>query len=121
MGQTQVPASDPISRFRTLVGSGKDTTHPVLVGAIREIRDSCRRNNVVPAIHAMNGAMARTFLADGFRMVTAVSDLTALRTGLARELSAARAGHYAATTSCADEQQCPGPGPHMRRLEDGTP
>jgi hypothetical protein len=87
-----VPASDPISKFGTLVGSGEDTTHPVLVGAIREIRDSCRRNNVVPAIHAMNGAMARTFLADGFRMVTAVSDLTALRTGLARELSAARAG-----------------------------
>jgi 4-hydroxy-2-oxoheptanedioate aldolase len=70
----------------------KDSKHPVLVGAIREIRDSCRRNNVVPAIHAMNGAMARTFLADGFRMVTAVSDLTALRTGLARELLAARAG-----------------------------
>jgi hypothetical protein len=39
IGQTQVPASDPISRFRTLVESGKDTTHPVLVGAIREIRD----------------------------------------------------------------------------------
>jgi hypothetical protein len=34
-----VPTSDPISRFRTLVGSGKDTTDPVLVGAIREIRD----------------------------------------------------------------------------------
>jgi hypothetical protein len=34
-----VPAPHPISRFRTLVGSGKDTTHPVLVGAIREIRD----------------------------------------------------------------------------------
>ena len=120
MGQTQVPASDPISRFPTLVGSGKDTTHPVLVGAIREIRD-CRRNNVVPAIHAINGAMARTFWADGFRMVTAVSDLTALRTGLARELSAARAGHNAATASCADEQQCTGAGPDMRRLEDGTP
>jgi 4-hydroxy-2-oxoheptanedioate aldolase len=99
----------------------KDIKHPVLVGAIREIRDSCRRNNVVPAIYAMNGAMARTFLADGFRMVTAVSDLTALRTGLARELSAARAGHNADTTSFADEQQCTGPGPHMRRLEDGTP
>jgi 4-hydroxy-2-oxoheptanedioate aldolase len=99
----------------------KDTTHPVLVGAIREIRDSCRRNNVVPAIHAMTGGMARTFLADGFRMVTAVSDLTALRTGLARELSAARGGHNAATTSFADEQQCTGRGPDMRRLEGGTP
>src|SRR5580693_5390656 len=65
--------------------------------------------------------MARTFLADGFRMVTAVSDLTALRTGLARELSAARAGHNADTTSFAGEQQCTGPGPHMRRLDDGTP
>jgi hypothetical protein len=69
----------------------------------------------------MTGAMARTFLADGFRMVTAVSDLTALRTGLARELSAARAEYNAATTSFADEQQCTGRGPDMRRLEGGTP
>jgi 4-hydroxy-2-oxoheptanedioate aldolase len=99
----------------------KDITHPVLVGAIREIRDSCRRNNVVPAIHATNGAMARTLLADGFRMVTAVSDLTALRTGLARELSAARSGHKAATTSFADEQRCTGLAPHIRSLNDGTP
>ena len=99
----------------------KDTKHPVLLAAIHEIRDSCLRNNVVPAIHAMNGAMARTFLADGFRMVTAVSDLTALRTGLAHELLAARAGHDAAVTSIADEQHYTGPLPYIRRPEDRTP
>jgi 4-hydroxy-2-oxoheptanedioate aldolase len=70
----------------------RDAAHPVLVSAIREIRDGCLRNNVTPAIHATNGAMARMFLADGFRMVTAISDIGALRAGLARELSTARLG-----------------------------
>jgi 4-hydroxy-2-oxoheptanedioate aldolase len=57
--------------------------------ALATIVAACERHRVVPGIHA-SGALAQRRLAQGFRMVTIVSDLVALRAGLAAEAAAAQ-------------------------------
>ncbi len=61
-----------------------------LDAAINVILESCNRHGVVAGIHASSGHQARSFFDQGFAMVTAVSDLDALRRGLAREMRDAR-------------------------------
>ena len=63
---------------------------PELTEAIEHIRDECLRQDVVPGIHAANGQKARTYLEQGFRMVTTINDVNALRWGLAKEVTVAR-------------------------------
>jgi 4-hydroxy-2-oxoheptanedioate aldolase len=61
-----------------------------LDAALDTIRRACVRHDVVPGIHASSGRHARALAEAGFRMVTAVSDVDAMRRGVAREVAAAR-------------------------------
>lgn len=65
---------------------------PEVDAAIVTIRDACARAGVIAGIHATSGRRARDHVEQGFRMVTAVSDIDALRRGSSRELELARGG-----------------------------
>lgn len=57
--------------------------------AIVSIRLACENAGIAAGIYCADGAAARAYLDQGFRMVTAVTDVEALRAAAARELRAA--------------------------------
>jgi len=58
--------------------------------AIDSIRLACESAGIAAGIYCADGAEARAYLNQGFRMVTAVTDVDALRAVASRELRAAR-------------------------------
>jgi len=58
--------------------------------AIEAIRVACARHDVTAGIHCANGAAARSYIEQGFRMLTVTSDLGLLKAGGLAELQAAR-------------------------------
>lgn len=69
---------------------GNNDDEPAFADALQTILDGCARAGVVAGIHS-TGALTPRRLEAGFRMVTATSDLVALRLGVAAELERARA------------------------------
>lgn len=67
-------------------------------GALTDVVAACGRAGVVPGIHA-SGDLAARRVEGGFRMITVGADATAMRTGLAGELQAARGGEIDASTA----------------------
>lgn len=65
---------------------GNNDDDPRFVEALDRILAGCERHGVVPGIHATPNLVARR-QEMGFRMVTAINDLGALRSGLATVLS----------------------------------
>jgi 4-hydroxy-2-oxoheptanedioate aldolase len=63
---------------------------PVFRDALAAVVEACTRAGVVPGIHA-NAALAPRRRAQGFRMITASGDLSAVAGGLRQDLAAARA------------------------------
>ena len=57
--------------------------------AIAQIVEACQRHGIIPAIITGNGAGARKRLAQGFRHIAMVSDLSLIGEGGARELAVA--------------------------------
>jgi 4-hydroxy-2-oxoheptanedioate aldolase len=62
---------------------------PVLAEAIAAILAACRRHGVVPGIHATGGWAARR-LEQGFRMMAAISELSAMQSAVSQALHEAR-------------------------------
>jgi 4-hydroxy-2-oxoheptanedioate aldolase len=70
------------------VGPGSDSDATVFQEAIRHIVDTCERHGVVAGIHSVP-ELVPLRLEQGFKMVTAVSDVRALMTGAAAALAEA--------------------------------
>ena len=68
---------------------GVDNADPGFQDALARIVSVCRDNGIVPGIHSAPG-MVQTRLEQGFRMVTATSDLLAARAGAVNALAVAR-------------------------------
>lgn len=62
---------------------------PVFADAVASILAACRRHGVVPGIHATGGWAARR-LEQGFRMMAAISELSALQAAVSQALNDAR-------------------------------
>lgn len=60
--------------------------------AISMIEEACRRHGITAGIHCADGAMAARRIEEGFKMVTVANDIALVRSGVASELKAARAG-----------------------------
>jgi len=73
------------------MGLGRGTTDPSFFEALDHIVERCTAHDVVPGIHAIP-ANVSAMVERGFRMVTAQTDLSALRVGLAEAISAGRGG-----------------------------
>ncbi len=69
--------------------AGNHDDHPGFAAALDHIVTTCVAHGVVPGIHA-SAALAPRRLAQGFRMVTVSSDMSALRTTMAADLEASR-------------------------------
>ncbi len=63
---------------------------PEVLEAIGRVPAACRAAGIVPGMHAGSGALAAELAAQGFRLVTLMSDAGLLGTGAARDLGAAR-------------------------------
>ncbi len=68
------------------LGLEPGTDHPAFFEALDTIVEGCRRHDVVPGIHATPATAADRFQR-GFRMVTIVADLHALRAGVATAIA----------------------------------
>jgi len=79
---------------------GNNDGEPAFDEALATIVAGCERHGVVAGIHA-SGALAPRRMASGFKMMTVASDVLALRSGLAAELTTARSGNIDATGSSA--------------------
>lgn len=73
------------------LGPGNNDGESLFDDALATIVSACRRNGVVPGIHA-TGALTPKRRDQGFRMITVTSDAVAMRAGLAGELAAAHGG-----------------------------
>ena len=71
------------------LGIKPNTTDPVLDEAMREIVAGCRRNGVVPGVHA-SAALCDKRMDQGFAMVTVSADVVALRKQVGEDLATAR-------------------------------
>ena len=58
--------------------------------AVEHVLRCCQRNNIIPGIHAYDGATARRYADMGFRMVTTGVDLGLLRDAVSNQLGDAR-------------------------------
>ena len=58
--------------------------------AIAAVRGACEQASIVPAIHAVGGAMAKQRSSEGFRMVTVIDDSAMLSQASRTELGVAR-------------------------------
>lgn len=67
---------------------GNNDAEPIFVEALETVVAACKRHGVVPGIHATPDLVARR-QGMGFQMVTAVSDLGALRSGIAAAMTSA--------------------------------
>jgi 4-hydroxy-2-oxoheptanedioate aldolase len=65
---------------------------PTFVEALERVRLAAADAGVVAGMHTHNGARAATYLAQGFGMVTAASDLQSLRADVSGHLDRARSG-----------------------------
>lgn len=74
------------------------------VAAIQAVREACARHGIVAGIHCADGAMAARREAQGFRMMTAVTDLSLVSTGALQEIARARGAEAAGTAAPADYQ-----------------
>ncbi|MEM7273822.1 MAG: aldolase/citrate lyase family protein [Actinomycetota bacterium] len=68
---------------------GADNSDPSFQDAIGHIVSACVANGIAPGIHSTPG-LVQTRLEQGFRMVTATSDLQAATSGASRDLATAR-------------------------------
>lgn len=93
-GILSVPGVDAVyvgpSDLSITLGHPPGSEHPDLLDALAKIVEGCRRHGVVPGIQATPN-MAEDRLGRGFRMVTPISDLTTLRSALAKAANEARA------------------------------
>ncbi len=64
---------------------------PVFAEAVAAILAACRRHGVVPGIHATGGWAARR-LEQGFRMMAAISELSAMQAAVTQAVHEARGG-----------------------------
>lgn len=71
------------------LGIKPNTTDPRLDEAMREIVAGCRRNGVVPGVHA-SAALCDKRIDQGFGMVTVSADVVALRKQVGEDLATAR-------------------------------
>jgi len=71
------------------MGLGRGTTDPSFFEALDHIVERCNAHGVVPGIHANPGNI-QSQIERGFRMLTAQTDLTAMRLGLVDALSVGR-------------------------------
>lgn len=71
------------------MGYRPGTTAPAYLAMLDRIVEACNRRGVVPGIHATPGTTADR-LARGFRMVTVVSDMQALRAAIDRAIADAK-------------------------------
>lgn len=71
------------------MGLGRGTTDPSFFAALDRIVERCAAHDVTPGIHA-NPANIAGMIDRGFRMVTAQTDLSAMRLGLTEALTAGR-------------------------------
>ena len=71
------------------LGIKPNTTDPRLDEAMREIVAGCRRNGVVPGVHA-SAALCDKRREQGFGMVTVSADIVALRKQVGEDLATAR-------------------------------
>jgi 4-hydroxy-2-oxoheptanedioate aldolase len=63
-----------------------------LEAAIATVLAACRRNGILPGIHAGSGPAARSYAEQGFRIVTVGTDLGWLREGITASLAQGRNG-----------------------------
>jgi 4-hydroxy-2-oxoheptanedioate aldolase len=82
------PADLAIALGQEPIGSSEA---PELRAVFDAVRTACERHAVIAGVHGGAGAEAARFVEDGFAMVTAVSDVAALRSGAAHDVALARA------------------------------
>ncbi len=80
------------------LGIKPNTSDPRLDEAMVEIVAGCRRNGVVPGVHA-SAALCEKRIEQGFGMVTVSADIVALRKQVREDLAAARGVTAEAITS----------------------
>jgi 4-hydroxy-2-oxoheptanedioate aldolase len=71
------------------LGPGSDNADPKFTDAIDHVLAACQSNGIVPGIHSVPG-LVQTRLSQGFKMVTAVSDLAAVGAGARNALAVAK-------------------------------
>ena len=71
------------------MGLGRGTTDPTFFETLDHVVARCEAHGVVPGIHANPGNIS-AMIERGFRMLTAQTDISALRLGMADALRAGR-------------------------------
>lgn len=61
--------------------------HPKFKDALRKVKETCEKNDVVPGIHTFSVEMAEKMIKDGFRFVALMSDTKILMSGFKELLS----------------------------------
>lgn len=71
------------------MGLGRGTNDPAFLEALNHIAERCRAHGVIPGLHCFPHNIEDR-IERGFRMVTAQSDISAMRSGLTEALAAGR-------------------------------
>jgi 4-hydroxy-2-oxoheptanedioate aldolase len=79
-----------IGPFDLALSSGLHAFSPEHEDAITTVREACTDAGIVPGIHAVDGAMARSRAQQGFKLVTVMDDSTMLSRSASTELGVAR-------------------------------